>query len=85
MLKKVLALLEVPKWVPKIVFSPKKCPKKHFKEHFWQFGIYMLSPYCHVAMAPEEGNIVCTFPNSRARGEPNDTENKNFPKMWNAV
>ena len=56
----------------------------------------ILSPYFHIAMALEEGNIVCTFPvamaleeghivctflNSRARGEPNDTENKNFPKM----
>ena len=27
--------------MPKKLFSPKKCPKKHFKKHFWQFGIYM--------------------------------------------
>ena len=45
--QKVLALLKVHKIVPKRVhFPPKKfsikCFKKHFKKHFWQFGIYML-------------------------------------------
>ena len=66
------------------------------QKHFLGWPTSNLSPYFHVAIALEEGNIVrtfpvamalvegnivCTFPNSRARGEPNDTENKNFPKM----